>query len=337
MILYLGNMLSRHGSSVSVIESLAPRLALHYPLKAYSSKKNKLLRLLDMIWAILFHAKSTRFVLIDAYSSPKAFIYAWITSQVCRFLNLSYIPILHGGDFPNRLQSWPRLCRMIFQYSHINIAPSGYLKAAFEKHGYLTTLIPNAIELENYPFRMRKNIKPKLLWVRAFDSETYNPQMAIRVLHQVLKIHPESELCMVGPDKDGSLAECKALSLKLGLPERVHFTGRLPKAKWIALAADYDIFLNTTNFDNTPVSVIEAMALGLPVVSTDVGGVSYLLKDGQTGLLVQKGDAEAMVQHLQRLLSDPSLVAQLSNFGREKAESFSWGKVMPLWHSLLKI
>lgn len=336
MILYLGNMLSIHGSSVSVIETLAPRLSLHYPLKAYSSKKNKLLRLLDMVWAILFHAKSIRVVLIDAYSSPKAFIYTWFTSQICRSLNLSYIPILHGGDFPNRLQSWPRLCRMIFQYSHINIAPSGYLKAVFEKHGYLTTLIPNAIELENYPFRMRKNIKPKLLWVRAFDSETYNPQMAIRVLHQVLKIHPESELCMVGPDKDGSLAECKALSLTLGVPEKVHFTGCLPKAKWIALAADYDVFLNTTNFDNTPVSVIEAMALGLCVVSTNVGGVPYLLTDDQTGLLVEKGDESAMVRQIQRLFIEPDLAARISRGGREKAEGFSWEKVVPLWLDQLK-
>jgi len=78
---------------------------------------------------------------------------------------------------------------------------------------------------------------------------------------------------MVGPDKDSSLGEAKDLAKQLGVAESVTFTGVLPKAQWHQLSEKFDIFINTTNIDNMPVSIIEAMALGLPIVSTNAGGL----------------------------------------------------------------
>lgn len=290
---------------------------------------------MDMVWAILAHGKSVRIVLIDSYSSPKAFTYVWTTSQLCRLIKIPYIPILHGGDFPNRLQKWPRLCKMIFQNSFANVAPSEYLKAAFNKHGYVTTLIPNSIDIHAYPFQVRKKVSPKLLWVRAFDHETYNPKMAIRVLYILSQTYPDAQLCMVGPDKDGSLERCKALATELDVAGQITFTGRLSKKEWIDLSVEFDIFISTTNFDNMPVSVIEAMALGLPVVSTNVGGVPYLIENRIDGYLVPKGDVKSMEEAIQYILSHPDFTQQLSVNARQKAEQFDWEWIQEKWINLL--
>ena len=95
-----------------------------------------------------------------------------------------------------------------------------------------------------------------------------------------------------------------------------------------------DIFLNTTNVDNTPVSVIEAMACGLCIVSTNVGGIPYLLEDGVDALLVPPEDTQAMANAVKRILSDRQLAAALSANARKKAGAFSWEKVLPMWEAL---
>jgi glycosyltransferase involved in cell wall biosynthesis len=96
-----------------------------------------------------------------------------------------------------------------------------------------------------------------------------------------------------------------------------------------------DIFLNTTNIDNTPVSLIEAMAAGLCIVSTNVGGIPYLLEDGVDALLVPPGDPRAMANAIQRILTDPRLPQKLSSNARRKAEGFSWQVVYPMWENLI--
>ena len=99
--------------------------------------------------------------------------------------------------------------------------------------------------------------------------------------------------------------------------------------------AQHDVFLNTTNIDNAPVSVIEAMACGLPVVSTNVGGIPYLLEHGKTALLVGPGDSDGMTGAVKRLLPEQGLYSELSANGRQLAESFDWEVVLPQWQRLL--
>ena len=140
---------------------------------------------------------------------------------------------------------------------------------------------------------------------------------------------------MIGPVKDKSIDECHSIVKKLDLSDKIEFKGRLEKSEWIALSKDFDIFLNTANYDNTPVSLIEAMALGLPVVSTNVGGIPYLIDDGETGLLVERDNAEEMSAAICRLIENPALAAKISTNARIKAEEFDVGKVMEQWKNLL--
>jgi glycosyltransferase involved in cell wall biosynthesis len=176
-------------------------------------------------------------------------------------------------------------------------------------------------------------VNPKLLWVRSF-AEIYNPMLAIEILQELIKRGHEASLCMVGPDKDGSLDLCKKVASENGLD--VTFTGGLSKQQWTTLASEYDIFLNTTNFDNMPVSVIEAMALGMVVVSTNVGGLPFLLKDGEDALLLPPGDRYAFADAIEQLLEDDEKVETISRNARQKAESFDWKIVKLQWLNLLQ-
>lgn len=333
MILYLGTMLSRHTGSVSVIENLAPKLAFHFEIKCASSKKSRILRPLDMIFTILRNRNRTKAVIIDSYSTSSFWITV-IISLICRAYNVPYIPILHGGKYPERLKKTKFWSGQVFKNSFHNVAPSGFLKFHFNNAGFDAQYIPNHIEIEKYPFIQRSQIKPKILWVRAFQK-TYNPCLAIEAISLLKVDYPEIGICMVGPDKDGSMQTCRELSQVKGVSGNLIITGRMTQENWIKLSLEYDIFLNTTNVDNTPVSVIEAMALGMIIISTDAGGLPFLLENMKDAILVPVNDPGEIAKAIKILLNDPELCYQLSKNAREKAESFSWSNVEKKWTDLL--
>jgi glycosyltransferase involved in cell wall biosynthesis len=299
-----------------------------------SDKKNPALRLLDMLNTIWLNRKDIGAVLIDTYSSS-AFYYAWASAGLCSRLKINYIPILRGGNLPERMAKSPGLSASVFGKSFTNVVISGYLQKSVEEHKFGYTLIPNNINLALYPFRHRTAATPSLLWVRAFHS-VYNPQLAIKVVKRLSDSFPGITLTMVGPDKDGSMDQCKKLAAELAISEKVTFTGKLSKEAWRAMAAQHDIFFSTTNFDNMPISVLEALALGMPVVSTDVGGVPYLISNEQNGLLVKPDDVDEMAAAISRYINDSSFTATISKNARATAELYDWKTIRLKWHELLQ-
>ena len=147
---------------------------------------------------------------------------------------------------------------------------------------------------------------------------------------------PEIQLVMVGPDKgDGSLGQTKAAAAAAGVSHLIKFPGAVPKKEVPVWLKEADIFLNTTDVDNTPVSLMEAMASGLCIVSTNVGGIPYLLEHEQDALLVPPDDPQAMARAVRRILTEPGLGEHLSRQARRKAEQFDWSVVLPRWEALL--
>ncbi|MEM5564569.1 glycosyltransferase family 4 protein [Psychroserpens sp. AS72] len=332
-ILYIGNNLKNSKSNLSGIQILGPLLEnegyfIHYA----SSKTNKVLRLLDMIKSCFKYSKIVDIVLIDTYSTQN-FYYAWTISKICRLYNIPYIPILHGGNLPKRLKSHRKKSEYIFSNAIFNVAPSLYLKKEFNHHGYDNVrFIPNTLNIENYNYIEKDFTCPKLLWVRSF-SKIYNPQLAIKVLKLLKETYPNAQLCMVGPDSDGSLKEVKSLAFSLNVDVKI--TGKLTKQEWIDLSKNYNVFINTTNFDNTPVSVIEAMALGLPVVSTNVGGMPFLIENGHNGILVEPKDEQQMTKAIIEILNNDIKRRDIIKNARIKVEQFDWQKVKKLWSEVL--
>ncbi|WP_055435375.1 glycosyltransferase family 4 protein [Lacinutrix algicola] len=333
-ILYIGNKLSSKGKTATTIDTLSSALTIEgFNVKSVSNKKNKFLRLLNMLLSIIKNKNWANYVLIDTYSTQN-FYFAYLSSQLCRLLNLKYLSILHGGNLPNRLKSSPKLCSAIFNNAHINVAPSEYIKSNFNSLGYHNIIIiPNAIEIENYVFIERDIADIRLLWVRSF-SNLYNPKLAVSILKALQDAGINASLTMVGPDNDGSLMDTKAYAKFLKVD--VSFTGKLSKNEWITLSKDYNVFINTTNFDNMPVSVIEAMALGLPVVSTNVGGLPFLIHNEVDGLLVAPNNTDAFVVAILKLKNNKEIKMHLTKEARVKVEQYSWKVVKEKWNSILE-
>lgn len=330
-LIYIGNILQNKAISPTTIDTLSLKLREEgHVVKCFSDKKNVILRILNMCFGVIKNT-NTKLVLIDTYSTT-AFWYSVLISFLCKLLKKQYILYLHGGNLPDRLDKNPKICNWLFTKSYVNVAPSEYLKYEFERRGFNNILlIPNSLEINNYTFSNRKPLEPKILWVRAFDK-IYNPLLAVDVLVELHKKYPNAELCMVGPDKDGTLQQTKQYAQKNNVD--VVFTGKLSKKEWVKLSVKYNIFLNTTNFDNTPVSVIEAMALGLPVVSTNVGGLPFLIDNNDNGILVAPNNSIALSTAIDELIKDPVKYNKLAINARLKAETFDWLEIRKSWNSL---
>ena len=332
-LLYIGNKLAIHGKPPAAIDSLSVKLQVEgYTVISASSKKNKLFRMLDMIFTTFIHRNRVDLVLIDTYSTQN-YYYAVIVAMLCSFFKLQYIPILHGGNLPNRLKNSKGLSNKLFGRALTNVAPSKFMMQQFSIAGFHNlTYIPNTIEIKNYPFNPREFVTPRLLWVRSF-SEIYNPLLALEIVAILMKKRINVSLCMIGPDKDGSLEICKTKAAELNLP--ISFPGMLQKEQWINLSKEYCIFINTTNSDNMPVSVMEAMALGLPVISTNVGGLPFLIENEVDGVLIPPNNPEAFVKGIEDLCENPKKVQKITTKARFKMETFDWEKVKHSWIALL--
>lgn len=331
-LLYIGNKLSSHGNTPTGIEILGPLLeAEGFQLTYASSARGKFMRLIEML-AATYRNRRCDYVLIDTYSTWN-FWYAFLVSQLCRILKIKYITILHGGNLPLRLKKSRRLSKMIFANSYINVAPSDYLFSAFHKAGFTNLqMIPNPIEIERFAFKERNGSGVRLLWVRGL-TELADPKMAIEVAARVKPQFPDVALCMVGPDKDAMLGALKQFAADQDVD--VQFTGKLKRSEWLRLAEDFDIFLNTSKVDNTPYSLLEAAALGFPIVSTNVGGIPFLFADGDEALLVPSGDASAMANAVSRIAANARLRCDLSLAARKLAETFDWKQIRKEWRKIL--
>ncbi len=333
-VLYIGNNLYNHRTNPSSIQVIGGQLeSAGFDMFYSSSKNNKILRLLDMLYACFKYRKAVGSVIIDTYSTSN-FYFAVIVSGFCRILKLPYILSLNGGNLPYRLKHNPKLCKITFTPAKAMVSPSLYLLDAFNTHGYVDVVyIPNALNLEKYPFTFRelKN-RVDLLWVRSF-CKIYNPCLAVDILKALQDQGIAASLCMVGPDTDGSLAKVKAYAKSLNV--RVKTPGKLTKVEWTNLAKSYNVFINTTNFDNMPVSVIEAMALGLPIVSTNVGGMPFLIREGEDGLLVPPNNVQAFIDAIKELMLDSQATKAIVNKAYKKVEGFDWELLKDKWTAVL--
>ncbi len=331
-ILYIGNDNSKKTNYVNTMFTLSNLLRKEgASVLCSSNKSNQLIRLLDMCFSVMNHRKKVDYILIDTFST-RNFYYALFTSQLARLFKIKYIPILHGGNLPARIKRFKFLSRLIFKNSYKNIAPSHYLKTAFEANGYIVEHIPNILEIEKYPFKKREHLKPKLLWVRAF-KHLYNPMLAIDVLLELKEKYPDIKLCMIGPVKDDSFEKVKQRVNDKKLNRNVEFTGVLTQKDWHKKSEGYDIMINTTNYDNTPVSIMEGMALGLQIVSTNVGGIPYLIDHEKNGILVEKENPTSMAKSIETIITNNS--NQMITNARIKAESFGWEVVKKKWAKIL--
>lgn len=298
-----------------------------------SVKVGRAERLVDTVRSIRSWRVKVDTVVISIFSGP-AFVMADVATYLAKRSGMKVVLWFHGGNLGPFAQRKPRWVRRVIRRGDAFVAPSRFLAEELRAFASIQ-VIPNVVANDAGTYRERSGgLAPKLLWMRTFHP-IYNPTMAVKVLAELHRKHPDATLTMAG-QADGSEQDVMAEVARLGLEDSVVMPGFLgPEAKAAAFAS-HDIYLNTNNVDNAPVSMIEAAAAGLPIVATRVGGIPHLIEDETTGLLVEPGDVGAMVAAVERLLDDPTLALKLSQSGRALAESSFWPSVSRQWAELFE-
>lgn len=329
---FVGSMLGKHtGYPPDYGETLAKLFTqAGYSVRLVSSSPYRLLRLADIIGSLIAWRNQTDLFLINVYSG-KAFGLTDAASLTARWLKKPVVLMLHGGNLPNFSRHHPRWVQRVFSRAAAITAPSRYL-AECVPLPQTARVIPNVIPVENYPFRLRRRLQPRLMWMRTFEA-TYHPLMAVETLRLLLKSFPDAHLTLAGRDQ-GLLEQVQKQIAKDHLEQHIFLVGYLNNREKLQAFSQHDLFLNTNRIDNMPISLIEAAASGLPIIATNVGGIPFLVQHEATALLVENGDAYGMTEAVKRLLTEPELAERLSQNGRRLAERFTWKQVQAQWEEL---
>jgi glycosyltransferase involved in cell wall biosynthesis len=287
-----------------------------------------LARLLPYLWRLLVASGRNDLMHLMANSGWSWHLLAAPALCVARLRGLPVVVNYRGGGAAVFLDRAGWLVRPVMRLSTALIVPSGYLQQVFAGFGMPSQVVPNIVDLQRFRPDAQVAPEPAHLIVTRNLEPVYDNASAIRALALVRQTHPQARLTVAGSGPE--LRRLQALVQELGLQAHVHFTGRLDRGEMAALYGQAGVMLNPSLTDNMPNSVLEALASGVPVVSTDVGGVPFLLQEGVTGLLVPPAQPQALAQAVLRLLAEPALRARLVDNGLREAQRYTWLQVAPL-------
>jgi len=232
----------------------------------------------------------------------------------------------HSGEAADHLQRWGAIVAPFLRMVNAIVVPSAYLQSVFASYGYATRVVPNVIDTHRFGYRERRSLRPRLLSARNLESH-YRVDNTLRAFALLKERFPESTLTVAGAGTEESRLRAMA-------PAGVQFAGSVDPESLPALYADADIFVNSSVVDNQPVSILEAFSAGLPVISTGIGDIPSMLRNGEAGVLVPADDPRATADAIARLIEAPDLAARIARRAREEVERYTWPSVRALWRDV---
>lgn len=229
----------------------------------------------------------------------------------------------HGGGGEQFFNKYPRLVRHYLLRTDTNIVLSGFLGKVFDQHKLPYTIIPNIIEFDEKQYRERTEISPRFICTRAHEP-LYNIPCILRAFQTILTELPESSLTLVGGGSEHELLI--KMAKEMGL-KNVTFTGRVNNCEIYRHLNEADILLSSPTIDNMPVSLLEAMHAGLLVISSNVGGVPYMINDGKTGYLFPSDDSNALAELMIKAVRQPTESISLIHNAHQAVNAYRWENV----------
>jgi len=320
----LAKLLNEAGASVTLIQVNAPYTPSWIERIKGVRAFFRLLPYLARLWRAsrtvdLFHVMANSGWSWHLYAAPAIWI-AWLRGKP---VVINY----RGGEAADFLsRSWLQVKPSLRRVQAI-IVPSGFLKGVFERFGVEASIVPNVIDLERFNWRSKpvvKNAAPHIIVTRNLEP-IYDVATAIRAFFQVSLKIPAASLTIAGsgPERDS----LEKLAAELNLGERVRFIGRLDNEAMAELYQQADLMVNASLIDNTPNSILEALASNVPVVSTNVGGVPFLVEHDHHALLVPPQNPEAMASAILVLLEDPDKAQKFGENGLKLVKQYTWPQV----------
>ncbi|HXF46703.1 MAG TPA: glycosyltransferase family 4 protein [Burkholderiaceae bacterium] len=239
------------------------------------------------------------------------------------------VPVLvnyRGGEAEAFLQRQARWVRPTLRLARVLAVPSGFLQGVFARYGIAAEVVPNVVDLARFAPAESPTTGHHIVVTRNLE-QIYDIPTALRALAKVRARFPAACLTIAGSGPE--LASLQSLAQELGIADAVRFTGRLDSERIAALYREADLLLNPSTVDNMPNSLLEAMASGVPIVSTNVGGVPFLVEHERTALLVPARNADAMAAAVVRVFEDAGLRAELVAAALQACRAYAWERVRP--------
>jgi glycosyltransferase involved in cell wall biosynthesis len=238
----------------------------------------------------------------------------------------------HSGEADDHLRRWGRLVHPWLRMVDELIVPSEYLARVFAEHGYRPRVIHNVLDTSRYRYRERRPLEPRLLSVRHFEPH-YRVEVALRAFGHVRARIPQATLIVAGAGSEE--ARLRRVAQEIGA-SGIRFVGRVAPDEMPALYDAADLLINASTVDNQPVSLLEAFAAGLAVVSTASGDIPAMLGHGATGRLVAHDDPAAMAAAIVELLAAPERTRAMTRRAHAALESYRWPQVQHGWNTLMR-
>jgi glycosyltransferase involved in cell wall biosynthesis len=233
----------------------------------------------------------------------------------------------HSGEADDHLERWSILVHPWLRLADQIVVPSEFLREIFERHGYRARVIPNIVDIDGFRYRERDPLRPRLLSTRNLEAY-YRIDAILRAFALVRRVLPEATLTVAGYGSEE--AALKGLAGSLG-SNGIVFTGRVEHRDMPSLYDRSDLYVNASVVDNQPVSVLEAFASGLPVVSTSTGDLKYMVREGVTGFLVPAAEPEEIARRVLQILRRPDHALPVVRSARREVEKHLWPHVRRDW------
>jgi glycosyltransferase involved in cell wall biosynthesis len=233
----------------------------------------------------------------------------------------------HSGEADDHLGHWGARVHPFLRRVDEIVVPSVYLRQVFEDHGYPAKVVRNIIDLSTFQFHERRPLRPRLLSCRNLESH-YRVEDVLAAFALIKKTLPDATLQVAGYGSEAARLQQQARDLGL---EDIDFLGRVEPEDIPALYERTDIFLNASVVDNQPISILEAFAAGLAVVTTPTGDIPWMLDDERLGVLVPHEKPEAMARAVLELIETPDQASQMTRRAQEAVGRYTWEQVQPEW------
>lgn len=316
------------------VEFLAVNPRLPGPLRALQRIKYVRTITTSVAYFASLLLRVPRYDVIHAFSaSYSSYLLAPLPAMIAaRLFGKRVVLNYRSGEASDHLARSPFAVRTM-RLAHQIVVPSGYLVGVFAQFGLQARAILNFVELDGIDYRDRSETRPLFLSNRNLEP-LYNVACTIRAFAIVQRQHPDARLTIVG---DGSeRAALEALVQELGL-RHVTFAGKIAPERMREFYAAADLYLNSPNIDNMPNSVIEAFGSGVPVLTTNAGGIPFVVTHEDTGLMVDRNDHAGLARHALALLAEPARARAMAGRAREACLArYVWPSVSREWEALYR-
>lgn len=229
----------------------------------------------------------------------------------------------HGGEAAEYFAKHGEFARRWLKRADKVIVLNGYLEKVFSRYDIPCVVIPNIVTLKEPICSPKASIAPKFISIRHLTA-LYRIDLIIKAYEQVLMHYPEATLDILGQGDKREELERYVHEHQL---KGVRFVGQVPNEQIYDYLQANDIMLSAPTIDNMPVSLLEAMNAGLLVISSNAGGVPYMIENGRTGLLFESGDAEAMAKQIEWALSHEEESMQMIEKAKIEVQKYSWENI----------